>query len=86
MAELSQTENTDNLIALWIFRYELIRDQELYEIFISKPPSSNQEIIAEAEGCIRSKEARLGRNKIRMVEIRGEHRGEGWQQVSAQKM
>ena len=44
------------------------RDQELYEIFVRKPPNSIQEIIAEAKCYIRVEEAGLGRNKLRRVE------------------
>ena len=46
------------------------RYQELYEIFVRKPPNSIQEIIAEVKGYIRVEEARLGRNKLRPMEGR----------------
>ena len=72
--ELSQIEDPDTRIASRIFRDGLNQDQELYEIFVKKPPNSIQEIIAEAEECIRMEKAGLRKNKFRRVEDREERR------------
>ena len=66
-SKLSQIEDPNTRVASRIFRDKLNFDQELYEIFMRKPPNSIQEIITEVEGCIRIEEAGLGRNKLRRV-------------------
>ena len=45
--ELSQIEDLNTWVASIIFRDQLNRDQELYEIFVRKPPNSIQEIIVK---------------------------------------
>ena len=63
-SELSQMEDPNSRIASRIFRDGLNRDQELYEIFVRKPSNSIQEIITEAEECIRVEEAGLERTDL----------------------